>query len=72
MYQRFLYLINRFFCLAQGNIAKKALAKLILQLEKEIKKVDKKIADLIADYPQLKEKMELLTSIKGVGQLWCT
>lgn len=54
---------------SQGNIAKKALAKLIAQLEKDIAKVEKQIADLIAGNQQLKEKMDLITSIKGIGNL---
>ncbi|KTC65715.1 Transposase, IS116/IS110/IS902 (plasmid) [Legionella adelaidensis] len=53
----------------QGSIAKKALTKLIMQLEKEIAKVEKQIADLIASNSQLKEKLELITSIKGIGNL---
>lgn len=53
----------------QGKIAKKALSKLILQLEKDIAKVEKQITDLIASNPQLKEKVDLITSIKGVGKI---
>lgn len=50
----------------QGSIAKKALTKLIQQLEREIAKVEQQIADLVANNQQLKEKLDLITSIKGV------
>lgn len=53
----------------QGSIAKKALTKLIQQLEREIAKVEQQIADLVANNQQLKEKLDLITSIKGVGKL---
>jgi transposase len=53
----------------QGIIARKALGKLVGTLEKEIAKIEKKIADLVADNKALNEQFNLLTSIKGVGKL---
>ncbi len=38
-------------------------------LEKEIIQVESKMAELINNEPSLKEKMSLITSIKGVGKL---
>lgn len=53
----------------QSKIAKDLLIKMIQKLEKEIEKVEQKIAGLVANNHQLNEKLELLTSIKGVGNL---
>ena len=53
----------------QGKIATKALAKVIEQLKKKIAEVEQQIADLVNNNQQLKEKMELMTSIKGIGKL---
>lgn len=54
---------------AQSNTAKKTIAKMIKALEKEIRKVENLIAELINGNKELNENMELITSIKGVGKL---
>ena len=53
----------------QGAIARKALEKLVETLEKEISKIEKKIAELITNNERLNEQFKLLTSIKGIGKL---
>lgn len=54
---------------AQSQIAKKVIRKLLKELEKEIIRVEKQLADLVKSNPSLEEKMTLITSIKGVGKL---
>lgn len=54
---------------AQSNTARKAIHKLIKALEKEIEKVASLIADIIKHNQDLNEKLQLITSIKGVGKL---
>lgn len=51
------------------DIARKILIRLNHNLEKEIIRVENKIDELINNEPSLKEKMTLITSIKGVGKL---
>lgn len=51
------------------DMARNILIKLIKKLEKEITQIESKMAELINDTPLLKEKMSLITSIKGVGKL---
>lgn len=51
------------------DIARKILINLAHNLEKEIIQVESKMAELINNEPSLKEKMSLITSIKGVGKL---
>ena len=51
------------------DIARKILIKLIKNLEKDITKIDNKMAELINNEQALKDKMSLITSIKGVGKL---
>jgi transposase len=52
----------------QGSLAKKALQKFIRELEKKIESIEKQLDDLISSDNNLNEKMELITSIKGVGE----
>jgi transposase len=54
---------------AQSEMAKKIIRKLIKELEKEIARIEKQIADVIKSNQHLEEKMELITSIKGIGKL---
>jgi transposase len=61
-------LSNQLHC-AQSGVAKKTISKMIKALEKEIKKVENLIAELIKGNKELNENMELITSIKGVGKL---
>ena len=51
------------------EIAREILINLAQNLEKEITQVADKMAELINNQPRLKEKMALITSIKGVGKL---
>lgn len=51
------------------DIARKILIKLIKNLEKDITQIDNKMAELINNERVLKNKMSLITSIKGVGKL---
>jgi transposase len=51
------------------DIARKILINLAQNLEKEIIQVENKMAALINNEHTLKEKMSLITSIKGVGKL---
>ena len=51
------------------DIARNILIHLVQNLEKEITQVEDKMAELIKNEPSLKEKMSLITSIKGVGKL---
>ena len=53
----------------QGNLAKKSLQKIIKELEKKIKFIEKQIADLVSKNDKLSEKMSLITSIKGIGNI---
>lgn len=53
----------------QSKLARKALIKMIKQLEKEIASIQKQIEDHIEENEQLSEQCELLTSIKGIGKL---
>lgn len=53
----------------QGKVTKKALNKVIEHLEKQIKEVEKQIADLVNHKKELNDKVELMTSIKGIGNL---
>jgi len=53
----------------QGKLAIKAIKKLIKQLEKEIKLVTAQLQDLTQKNESLAEKMALITSIKGVGEM---
>lgn len=53
----------------QGSSASKALAKLIEHLEKEIAKIEKKIAELVVAHEAIHEQFKLLVSIKGIGKL---
>lgn len=53
----------------QGKIAKKAIQRLIKDLEKQIKGIEKQLDDLVKNNEALDEKMTLITSIKGVGDL---
>jgi transposase len=51
------------------DMARKILINLAQNLEKEIAQVESKMAELVNNDPSLKEKMSLITSIKGVGKL---
>lgn len=53
----------------QEDIARKILIKLIANHKKEITRVENKMAELIDNECSLKERMSLITSIKGVGKL---
>lgn len=53
----------------QEGIARNILIKFIKRLEKDIAQVDHKMANLIDNEHALKEKMSLITTIKGVGKL---
>jgi transposase len=53
----------------QGNLAKKSLKKIIKSLEKQIKCIEKQIADLVSKNDELNEKLALVTSIKGIGNI---
>ena len=53
----------------QSETAKKAIRKFIASLEKEIKKVEGLIAEIIKRNKDLSQNLELITSIKGVGKL---
>jgi len=54
---------------AQSDKAKKAINKSIKNLEKEIKKVDGLIAEIIKHNDDLNQNLKLITSIKGVRKL---
>lgn len=54
---------------AQTDNAKKAIRKMLKNLEKEIAKVEGLIAEIIKKNDKLMESMDLITSIKGVGKL---
>jgi transposase len=54
---------------AQSDAAKKAVRKLIHHLEKEIKKVEGLIAEIIKHNESMNENLKLMTSIKGIGKL---
>lgn len=51
------------------DIAREILMSLTHNLKKEITQVENKMAELINNEPALKEKLSLITSIKGVGKL---
>lgn len=53
----------------QGISARKALAKLVEHLEKEIAKIEKNIAELVVTNNAIHEQFKLLISIKGIGKL---
>ena len=53
----------------QEEIARKIVMELIERLKKEIAQIETKMAELIDNEHILKEKMALITSIKGVGKL---
>ena len=53
----------------RGTAAKNSLKKMIQKLEQEIGRIQKQIDELINNNQQLKEKLELLMSIKGIGKL---
>jgi transposase len=53
----------------QGKIAKKATQRLIKELEKQIVGIEKQLNDLVKGNEMLDEKMTLVTSIKGVGEI---
>ncbi|KTD15947.1 Transposase, IS116/IS110/IS902 [Legionella lansingensis] len=53
----------------RGHAAQKSLKKMIEKLEQEIKRIQQQIDELINNNQQLKEKFELLLSIKGIGKL---
>lgn len=59
---------NQLHSLHEG-VAREILIKLSQNLEKEITKLTDKMAELINNEPALKEKMRLITTIKGVGKL---
>ena len=52
----------------QGNLAKKAIQKIIKELEKKIETIEQQLAELVGSDNNLKEKMMLVTSIKGIGE----
>lgn len=54
---------------AQSDVARKEIGKLIRNLEKEIKKVEGFMAEIIKRNKDLNENLNLITSIKGVGKL---
>jgi len=54
---------------AQSDAAKKAIRKLIQNLEKEIKKAEGLIAEIIKRDEVMNENLKLMTSIKGIGKL---
>lgn len=54
---------------AQSDAARKAIRKLIKNLENEIKKVEGLIAEIIKRNKDLSQNLTLITSIKGVGKL---
>lgn len=53
---------------AQSSLAQVAIRKLIKTMEKEIIKVEKKMGAIVKDHSSLNQNMNLMTSIKGVGQ----
>jgi transposase len=53
----------------KGQAAQNSVKKMIEKLEQEIKAIQQKIDELIKSNQQLKEKFELLLSIKGIGKL---
>lgn len=59
---------NQLHSLHEGT-ARKILIKLVVRLEKEIIQIESNMAELIDNERVLKEKMALITSIKGVGKL---
>ena len=53
----------------QSQIARKMIQKLLKELEKEIARLEKQLAELVKNNQSLEEKMTLVTSIKGIGNL---
>ncbi|SPX60518.1 IS110 family transposase [Legionella feeleii] len=53
----------------RGATAQKSLKKMIQKLGQEIECIQKKIDELINNNQRLKEKLDLLMSIKGIGKL---
>lgn len=53
----------------QGKLAKNVLQKLIKSLENKIASLEEKIAELIKNNSALQEKVQHITSIKGIGSL---
>jgi len=51
------------------NITQKSLNRILKSIQKEIEWVDKQLDKKIADVPQWKALVELLTSAKGVGKV---
>ena len=45
-----------------------SLATLLATIDRELEQIEKRIADLIDQYPDMKEKKELLESINGIGE----
>lgn len=54
---------------AESKVAIKMTKRLILNLKKEIKKVETKLAELVEQEPEFKRQLVLITSIVGVGNL---
>jgi transposase len=54
---------------AQSDLASRLLNKAIKSLKSQIDKVQASIASIIAENQSLKDSLELITSIKGVGKL---
>ena len=54
---------------AQSETARKAIRKLIKNLEKEIDKVEGLMAEIIRRNKDLSQNLKLMTSIKGIGKL---
>lgn len=53
----------------QGKLAKKAIQQLIKELRKEIARIEKHLGDLTEADSDLTEKMQLITSVPGIGKL---
>jgi len=51
------------------NITQKSLNRILKSIQKEIEWVDKQLDKKIADVPQWKALVEILTSAKGVGKV---
>lgn len=53
----------------QGTLARKAINKLIKELEKEIARIEKQLNDLVTQNQTMNDNMVLMTSIKGIGKM---
>lgn len=53
----------------QGQLAKEALKRIIKTLELKIKTIERELSDLVKSNESLMNKMTLITSIKGVGEI---